>query len=71
MPLVLPRDEHLWVFANEDGLCLRGCAYWVSLKGAQAEPGKTKATICVPRSNVFSPKALEEIMSRTGSGGTL
>lgn len=69
--LVLPHDEQSWVDATEDGLRLRGCAYWISLRGRPVEPGKTKVRIAIPRANVFSPQTLECIMNCVSKGEPL
>jgi len=66
--LALPRDGQPWVAATEDGLHLQGCAYWISLKGRIMEPQKMKVRISIPRANMFSPQALEQIMNRIGNG---
>jgi hypothetical protein len=69
--LVLLRGEENWTSITEAGLLLRGCAYWISLKGRPAGEQKRSVRIAIPRQNVFSPEALKEIMRRVEMGESL
>lgn len=53
-----------WLTASADELIFRKCAYWVSLFGAPATTNQTTIRIDIPKVQVFSPTALEEIMTR-------
>jgi len=60
--LVLP--EHLtdWLQQSEEELCIRYCAYWISLRGLSETPNTTTVTIPLPRTNQFTVAALQSIM---------
>ena len=66
--LVLPENLADWLQQSEEELCLRYCAYWVSLRGIPETPNTTTVTISLPRSNQFTATALESIMQRIGQG---
>ena len=69
--LVLPEDESEWTTVTDENLILRRCAYWLSLKGRDAVDNQSKVRINIPRENVFSDRALRDIMSRRDSGEEL
>ncbi|MGB7444182.1 MAG: DUF4365 domain-containing protein [Coleofasciculaceae cyanobacterium] len=66
--LVLP--EHLtdWLQQSEEELCIRYCAYWVSLRGLPETPNTTTVTISLSRTNQFTVAALQLIMQRISQG---
>jgi hypothetical protein len=66
--LVLPENLADWLQQSEEELCLRYCAYWVSLRGMPETPNTTTVTISLPRSNQFTATALQSIMQRIGQG---
>jgi len=66
--LVLPEDEALWLTQSVEELILRRCAYWVSLRGAEAVPAHTTTRIALPCQNVFSVEGLTEIFVRLKRG---
>ncbi len=66
--LVLPEDETLWLTQSAEELVVRHCAYWHSLRGVAPTAASSSVRVAIPRSNVFSPHAIREIMSRLGRG---
>jgi len=66
--LVLPENLADWLQQSEEELCLRYCAYWVSLRGMSETQNTTTVTISLPRSNQFTATALQSIMQRIGQG---
>jgi hypothetical protein len=60
--LVLPPGQDNWLNHTEERLELRGCAYWLSLRGAPVSPNKSSVRVRIPRANQFTPAALERIM---------
>lgn len=60
--LVLPAVPADWLGHSEDRLELRGCAYWLSLRGSAAVPNKASVRVTIPRQNQFTPAALARIM---------
>jgi hypothetical protein len=66
--LVLPENLADWLQQSEEELCLRYCAYWVSLRGMSETQNTTTVTISLPRSNQFTATALQSIRQRIGQG---
>ena len=62
--LSLPADESRWLTQSEEELVLRGCAYWLSLRGRPPLPNRRSVRVSIPRANVFSPEALKAVMAR-------
>ena len=68
---VQPKAEHERVNLTDEGLLVRGCCYWTSLRGHPAVPNRSTVRICIPRINVLSEHSLREIMKRIGMGEML
>jgi hypothetical protein len=51
-----------WLSHTEEKLELRGCAYWLSLRGQAASPNKVSIRVRIPRTNQFTPAGLGQIM---------
>ena len=66
--LVLPENLANWLHQSEEELCIKYCAYWVSLRGMPETQNITTVTISLPRSYQFSVTALQSIMQRIGQG---
>lgn len=62
--LFLPREQSRWLHHDVDALILRECAYWVSLRGATRTNNDTGATVKLPKTQVFSPDNLRQLMVR-------
>ncbi len=67
--LVLPAKEADWCSQTEQELVVRHCAYWLSLRGREPTTNRKSVRVLLPRSNVFSIKALKGIMERLKQGG--
>ncbi len=65
--LVPEKVEH-WLQQTETELCLKRCAYWVSLRGQASSTNQTNVTVYLPRQNVFSVDALKTLMQRIAGG---
>lgn len=53
-----------WLRASRSHLVFDKCAYWVSLYDAPPTTNAKKIRVSIPRDQVFTPGALEEIMTR-------
>lgn len=62
--LFLNPDSDAWLKHSEDGLLLRNCAYWVSLRGARKSDNKSAQTVYLPRAQKFDPEGLRNILTR-------
>ena len=67
MTIVPPtRDE--WLHQNTERLLARRCAYWENLKGRQPTANRETITIEIPKSQIFSPENLADLMRRADTG---
>lgn len=62
--LFLPNDDTEWLKHSEDALSLQKCAYWVSLRGAEASDNKTAQQVYLPTAQKFDVDGLKEIFRR-------
>ena len=69
--LIMPKALHEWVSQTDDELCMRHCAYWMSLKGRPATPNTSSVTVKVPKKNVLDSKQLTDMMQKTERRGAL
>ncbi|QES51015.1 DUF4365 domain-containing protein [Streptomyces venezuelae] len=67
--MVVPRERRDWLDARHERLGLRHCCYWTNLAGHPVT-GRRRTTVRIPTSRIFDDRALCEIMTRVGSGGT-
>jgi hypothetical protein len=65
--LVLPADEAKWLEWSTERLSISECAWWMSLKGYPDIDSKSKS-IHIPRSQVFGPEKLKELMAQARGG---
>lgn len=65
--LCLPTEEAEWLHISEEELKLRKCCYYLYING---EPTNNKETIRIriPRTNVFSPDAVKELVEKVRLG---
>ena len=61
---IMPEDEGEWLSQSPDELCLRHCAYWLSVEGAPATPATSTIRISIPLANVFSVDALKALLQQ-------
>ncbi len=66
--VLVPEKTEDWILQTEEALCLKRCGYWLSLRGKQAVSNQTTITVEIPRQNIFSPQALQSIMTRIANG---
>ena len=69
--LVMPGDNAVWLTQTADELCLRRCAYWLSLAGRPAVPNARTVTVQIPTANMFDRTQLDGLMSRANAGSSL
>jgi hypothetical protein len=67
--LVLPEDEATWLSQSVEELIQRRCAYWDSLRGTGAVAATSSIRVRLPRTQVFSVKAVGEMLNRLSQGG--
>ena len=67
----VPHEIEDWTQQTEEQLCLRRCAYWLSLAGMPETDNSASVTVQIPRTNIFSVDFLREAMRRSANGKTL
>ena len=60
----MPSDDGLWLSQSDDELCLRKCAYWVSLMGKTKSSNVSTRRVRLPLSNVFNVDGLRGMFDR-------
>ncbi len=58
---VMPHDDSEWLSQSDEELCLRKCAYWVSLMGMTRSPNSSTVRVYVPVANVFDQDGLRNM----------
>ena len=61
---ILPDDYAEWLVQNEDELCLRKCAYWISLMGQPRSQKTASVRVFVPLANMFNYDGLQDIFGQ-------
>jgi hypothetical protein len=69
--VMVPEDVNLWLQHSEEKLCLKHCAYWVSLLGEPPTSNTDTVTVHLPRANQFNASALQSMMESINRGDTL
>ena len=69
--LLMPPDGDDWLTQSADELCLRRCAYWLSLEGRGAVFNSSSVTVTIPAANVFGREQLDYLMNRAAAGESL
>jgi hypothetical protein len=69
--VTVPVDVCNWISQSEEQLVLKYCGYWKSLSGLPATNNTTTVSFNLPRSQVFSPVALKDIMETVDRDGRL
>ena len=58
---LMPSDNSQWLIQSQSELCLRECAYWVSLMGGAPSRNASTVRVSVPISNVFDRNGLQNM----------
>lgn len=61
---IMPADTGEWLAQSDDELCLRKCAYWLSLMGEPRTQNVSHKRVFVPPSDVFSCGGLPDLFRR-------
>ncbi len=62
----MPDDEAEWLVQSPDELCLRRCAYWVSLMGEDFSNNTSTVRVSLPQANVFDQDGLRDMFTHLG-----
>jgi hypothetical protein len=66
--LELPSDEADWFTQTPVELILRHAAFWLSLRGMPSTASTTSVRVKLPRTNLFTPTAVSELLARIRNG---
>lgn len=66
--VLVPENLEDWLQQSEAELCLRNCAYWMSLRGQPETQNIANVTVSLPRSNQFTVEALKSMIQRISEG---
>lgn len=69
--LVMPQSPDEWIEQTQSALCIRKCAYWMSLRGRSETSNASNITVRLPLSNVFNVEQLADMMRKTESIGAV
>ena len=61
--LLMPDNPDEWLAQSTDELCLRKCAYWLSLMGSPHSANNYTQRVFVPLANVFSRDGLRDMFN--------
>ncbi len=61
---LMPTNPGQWLTQTPEELCLRKCAYWVSLMGMASSGNRSTVRVSVPLSNMFDLNGLADMFSR-------
>ena len=62
--LLMPDNPAEWLSYTDEELCLRKCAYWVSLMGLQRSNNASGQRVHVPLANRFHPDGLQSMFDQ-------
>ncbi len=66
----LPEDPGQWITFDRDKI-LRAEGYYYSLRGMQQSPNSSSVTLTIPKTNIFTPDTLHDMMTKISRGETL
>ena len=69
--VVMPESIDEWINQSGQELCLRHCAYWMSLEGSPASSNQSTITVYLPLGNVFGSAQLTGMMQSAERTGAL
>lgn len=69
--VIVPDQVNDWLNQSEAELCLKRCAYWISLVGQAPTQNQETITVYIPKDNIFTANVLKTIMQRLITGERL
>ena len=69
--LLMPGEQSDWIRHTNSELCLRRCAYWLSLEDWPSTPNRDTVTVPIPATNVFNSRKLVDLMQMAERGKSL
>ncbi|EDX74956.1 hypothetical protein MC7420_830 [Coleofasciculus chthonoplastes PCC 7420] len=69
--VIVPDQVNDWLNQSEAELCLKRCAYWISLAGKAPTQNQETIIVYIPRENIFTANVLKTMMQRITAGERL
>jgi hypothetical protein len=69
--VLIPEHPDRWIQQSDAELCLRYCAYWMSLQEMPETSNTENVTVYIPRQQIFTVDTLKTLMQRVETGGAL
>ena len=69
--LLMPDAPDDWITQTGDALCMRHCAYWMSILGSPEKPNADNVTVHLPMTNMFDKDSLTAMMLNTERTGAI
>ena len=66
--VLIPETPEEWLTQSETELCIKGCGYWISLRGKPKTPNTNSVTVPIPKTHQFTVAALQSIMKGISQG---
>ena len=63
---IMPDSDEAWLVQTPNELCLRKCAYWISLMGRTSSSNKSTVRVSVPKTNIFDRPGLTTMFADLG-----
>ena len=63
--LFVPEDCENWMEISPERAILKHAAWWLSLEGAADTDNGTSVTLTIPRTNLFTPDVLIDLLDKT------
>jgi hypothetical protein len=69
--VTVPEGLNDWLKQTETELHMRHCGYWVTLQGEPDTTNRTTVTVMLPRTQLFTPETLRQMMQRVNRAEAL
>ena len=66
--VLMPQERAQWLHQTSRELCMRHCAYWLSMSGQPPVPNTTSVTVRIPVANIFGSEQLSDLMENVERG---
>lgn len=66
--VLMPEEIDNWLSQTDEELCMRHCAYWISLRSRPAVLNTSSITVHIPLADMFNKEQLTDLMDRAERG---
>ncbi|MCY4652548.1 MAG: DUF4365 domain-containing protein [Dehalococcoidia bacterium] len=64
----MPEEVEDWLSQSDEELCMRRCAYWISLRSRPSVSNTSSVTVHIPLTNMFNKEQLTDLMDKAERG---